>query len=215
VFGPGQHFYSADVLPEGATFDAQLHGHWSAQAGPDPLQSRSSCAARRCKAFHDQERPRQHGRPPRRSHRRRPLRRRASVPPEPALCEELGVSRTVVREAVKSLIAKGLVTTGPKVGTRVLPSENWNWFDPDVVGMAVQGRPHGANSCATCRTCGAWSSRPRCAWPPNAPRRRHRRHRAAFKGMRRAVEEGGDYVTYDLRSTRACCAPAATACWCR
>jgi hypothetical protein len=37
VFGPGQHFYSADVLPAGATFDAQLHGHWSAQAGPDPL----------------------------------------------------------------------------------------------------------------------------------------------------------------------------------
>ena len=37
VFGPGQHFYSADVLPDGATFDAQLHGHWSEQAGPDPL----------------------------------------------------------------------------------------------------------------------------------------------------------------------------------
>lgn len=37
VFGPGQHFYSADVLPAGATFDAQLHGHWSAQAGSDPL----------------------------------------------------------------------------------------------------------------------------------------------------------------------------------
>jgi DNA-binding FadR family transcriptional regulator len=37
-----------------------------------------------------------------------------SMPPEPMLCEELGVSRTVVREAVKSLIAKGLVTTGPK-----------------------------------------------------------------------------------------------------
>ena len=37
VFGPGDHFYSADVLPAGATFDAQLHGHWSAQAGADPL----------------------------------------------------------------------------------------------------------------------------------------------------------------------------------
>jgi DNA-binding FadR family transcriptional regulator len=45
----------------------------------------------------------------------------ASIPPEPLLCEELGVSRTVVREAVKSLVAKGLVSTGPKVGTRVLP----------------------------------------------------------------------------------------------
>ena len=37
VFGPGEHFYSADVLPEGATFDAQLHGHWSRQVGEQPL----------------------------------------------------------------------------------------------------------------------------------------------------------------------------------
>ena len=50
----------------------------------------------------------------------------SSLPPEPILCEELGVSRTVVREAVKSLIAKGLLVTGPKVGTRVLAEEQWN-----------------------------------------------------------------------------------------
>ena len=37
VFGPGQHFYSADVLPAGASFDDKLHGHWSRQVGPDPL----------------------------------------------------------------------------------------------------------------------------------------------------------------------------------
>lgn len=37
VFGPGQHFYSADVLPPGASFDAGLHGHWSRQLGPEPL----------------------------------------------------------------------------------------------------------------------------------------------------------------------------------
>lgn len=37
VFGPGQHFFSADVLPEGTTFDAAVHGHWSRQVGPDPL----------------------------------------------------------------------------------------------------------------------------------------------------------------------------------
>ena len=56
-----------------------------------------------------------------------------SLPPEPLLCEELGVSRTVVRESIKSLVAKGLIQTGPKVGTRVMPSEQWNWFDPDVI----------------------------------------------------------------------------------
>lgn len=37
VFKPGEHFYSADVLPDGATFDASRHGHWSRQVGPDPL----------------------------------------------------------------------------------------------------------------------------------------------------------------------------------
>ena len=37
VFSPGQHFYSADMLPEGATFDANVHGHWSRQVGGDPL----------------------------------------------------------------------------------------------------------------------------------------------------------------------------------
>jgi hypothetical protein len=37
VFSPGEHFYSADVLPAGATFDATVHGHWSRQVGPEPL----------------------------------------------------------------------------------------------------------------------------------------------------------------------------------
>ncbi len=37
LFGPGEFFYSADTLPEGATFDPTVHGHWSRQVGPDPL----------------------------------------------------------------------------------------------------------------------------------------------------------------------------------
>ena len=37
VFGPGEHFFSADVLPEGAIFDPEVHGHWSRQVGSDPL----------------------------------------------------------------------------------------------------------------------------------------------------------------------------------
>ena len=37
VFSPGEHFYSADVLPECASFDATVHGHWSRQVGPEPL----------------------------------------------------------------------------------------------------------------------------------------------------------------------------------
>ena len=37
VFAPGEHFYSADVLPPGASFDARRHGHWSRQVGDEPL----------------------------------------------------------------------------------------------------------------------------------------------------------------------------------
>ena len=37
IFGPGDHFYSADTLPEGATFDPAVHGHWSRQVGEEPL----------------------------------------------------------------------------------------------------------------------------------------------------------------------------------
>lgn len=37
VFGPGEHFHSADVLPAGAAFDRAVHGHWSRQIGGQPL----------------------------------------------------------------------------------------------------------------------------------------------------------------------------------
>lgn len=37
VFRAGEHFYSADLLPAGTQFDPAVHGHWSRQAGPDPL----------------------------------------------------------------------------------------------------------------------------------------------------------------------------------
>ncbi|MBK7990755.1 MAG: hypothetical protein IPK05_12715 [Comamonadaceae bacterium] len=37
VFGPGDHFYSADTLPEGASFDPAVHGHCSRQVGDEPL----------------------------------------------------------------------------------------------------------------------------------------------------------------------------------
>ena len=122
-----------------------------------------------------------------------------SLPPEPVLCEELGVSRTVVRESIKSLVAKGLIHTGPKVGTRVLSADQWNWFDADVI---------------------AWQSKAgltaefirdlqdlRRVVEPAAVRFAALRATAedianiedAYAGMKRAVYEGGDYVTFDLR----------------
>jgi hypothetical protein len=37
VFKAGEHFFSADTLPDGAAFDPKVHGHWSAQRGAKPL----------------------------------------------------------------------------------------------------------------------------------------------------------------------------------
>lgn len=61
-----------------------------------------------------------------------------TLPIETAIGEELAVSRTVVREALKALVAKGLVITGPRVGTRVRPVADWNLFDPDVLDWRMR-----------------------------------------------------------------------------
>jgi len=37
VFRPGEHFFASDTLPAGASFDPEVHGHWSAQRGASPL----------------------------------------------------------------------------------------------------------------------------------------------------------------------------------
>jgi len=60
------------------------------------------------------------------------------LPTEDQLCETLGVSRGVLREATKLLTQKGLILTRPRVGMLVLPRENWNLFDPDVLLWRLQ-----------------------------------------------------------------------------
>ena len=122
-----------------------------------------------------------------------------SLPPEPLLCTELGVSRTVVREAIKSLAAKGLIITGPKVGTRVLAGSDWNWFDPDVIRWQVQAglTPEFIQDLVELRR----------VVEPAAVRLAAEKATAgdiediesAYYGMKQAIEHGGDYVTHDMR----------------
>lgn len=71
---------------------------------------------------------------------------RGEVPPGSsldldALEASFGVSRTVVREAVKVLEAKGLIEARPKRGTVVRPRAAWNLLDPETVGWAFDGAP--------------------------------------------------------------------------
>lgn len=65
----------------------------------------------------------------------------AVLPTEVDLAEQLKVSRSVVREALRMLSAKGLVESRPKAGTRVRERTNWNVLDPELLGWMFQGAP--------------------------------------------------------------------------
>jgi DNA-binding FadR family transcriptional regulator len=60
------------------------------------------------------------------------------LPNEKELHKSLGVSRTTLREAIKTLSSKGLVSVGPSVGTRVRPALDWNLLDPDMMHWRLQ-----------------------------------------------------------------------------
>lgn len=55
--------------------------------------------------------------------------------------EALKVSRTAYREAMRILIAKGLVESRPKAGTHVLPRSRWNLVDPQILAWMFSGEP--------------------------------------------------------------------------
>src|SRR4051812_5173598 len=59
-------------------------------------------------------------------------------PTEAELAVQHNVSRSVTREAVKMLTAKGLLTARPRKGTTVLPASSWNLFDTDVLRWLLE-----------------------------------------------------------------------------
>jgi GntR family galactonate operon transcriptional repressor len=82
----------------------------------------------------------------------------------PLVPEEIGrrfeVSRTVVRESLRVLEAKGMVTARPNVGTRIRPVPEWNLLDPDV----IEWRASGLQGVDQCRELAEL----RCAFEPLA-----------------------------------------------
>lgn len=63
-----------------------------------------------------------------------------SFPNEAQLSTSYGVSRTILREAVKMLTAKGMLGSRQRRGTWVEPDENWNLFDPDLLDWMLESR---------------------------------------------------------------------------
>ncbi len=63
------------------------------------------------------------------------------IPNEAAIGEELGVSRTALREAFKILTAKGLLEAKPKLGTRVRDRRYWNMFDSEILSWCFESKP--------------------------------------------------------------------------
>lgn len=60
------------------------------------------------------------------------------LPAEAALMAQFGISRTVLREVLKTLAAKGLVVSKTRVGTKVRAQVHWNMFDSDLLGWRLE-----------------------------------------------------------------------------
>ena len=63
------------------------------------------------------------------------------IPGEIDIAAQRGVSRSVVREGLRMLSAKGLVESRPKSGTRVRERSQWNLLDPDLLAWMFEGEP--------------------------------------------------------------------------
>lgn len=64
-----------------------------------------------------------------------------SMPTEAQLSETYGVSRTAIREAVKILTAKGMISSKPRQGIRVEPEMKWNIYDAQVLSWLLASKP--------------------------------------------------------------------------
>lgn len=121
------------------------------------------------------------------------------LPSENELCERFAFSRIVIREAVKSLAAKGMLEVRRKVGTQVLPPSEWNLFDPDIIAWrtrTAEGDREMSRDLMELRSIVEPAAARLAA--SRATDEERRAVRAAFERMRRAVAGDGDYVSADL-----------------
>ncbi|PZQ60026.1 MAG: GntR family transcriptional regulator [Sphingomonas taxi] len=65
----------------------------------------------------------------------------ATLPGEVELAQQFAVSRSVIRESLRMLSAKGLVESRPRAGTRVRDRAHWNLLDPEMLAWMFEGAP--------------------------------------------------------------------------
>lgn len=123
----------------------------------------------------------------------------AVLPSEPELCERFGFSRIVIREAIKSLVAKGMLEVTRRIGTLVLETTRWNLFDPQVIAWRAAS-PDFDSTMARDLTELRRIVEPAAVRlaAERASTEERRALRAAYMAMARAVAGKGDYVAADL-----------------
>lgn len=121
------------------------------------------------------------------------------LPSESELCERFSFSRIVIREAIKSLAAKGMLEVRRKVGTLVLGPAQWNLFDADIIAWrtlaAGDDRQMSQDLMELRRIVEPAAARFSAM---RASDEELRGIRAAFEQMVRAVAGESDYVAADL-----------------
>ena len=121
------------------------------------------------------------------------------LPSETDLCLQFGFSRIVIREAIKSLVAKGMLEVGRRVGTLVLEPNQWNLFDPNVITWRAESAdldPTISRDLMELRRIVEPAAVRLAATRASDDDRR--KLRAAYMAMVRAVAGKGDYVQADL-----------------
>ncbi len=137
------------------------------------------------------------------------------IPAEPALCAQLGVSRIVVREAIKGLVSKGMVEARRRTGTVVLDPSRWSLLDPQIMTWRAEATgidlPLANDILELRRIVEPAAARLAAERASEAERRALR---AAFNAMVDAVAGNGNYVAADLAFhdiiIRACANPFVT-----
>ena len=121
------------------------------------------------------------------------------LPGEIALGLQFGVSRTVLREAIKVLAAKGMVESRTKIGTKVRERAQWNMLDPDVLSWSLAS--HDADRYATSITEMRYILEPAGAAlaAERATPAQKRRIRDAYEAMAAAGQDLEESIQHDLR----------------